>query len=84
METKQERLVAITGMQSETISLVMKGFHDSPHKKVVAGLIKLSIEEVRSKIETCTPDQLTTLQGQIKGMRTVLGTLNFEMPKEDR
>lgn len=84
METKQERLAELTGISKETIDALLKSFHNTRIKDVIKGIIQLSIEEKRTKIESCTPELLANLQGEIKGMRIVEGAIDLGMPKEDR
>lgn len=77
IDTKQERLAKLINIDADKISLILLNWHNHPSKAIAVGIIHLEIEEQRSKIEHCKPEELAELQGRIKGLRIAASSLNF-------
>lgn len=79
---KIDQLALATGETSDTIYAMLGAWHGQKIKKIIKSNINLAIEERRTKLESCKPEELTDLQGNIKGLRIAIGALDIGQNKD--
>lgn len=73
----QRILDAVPGLTEPVLAQLKRQWHKgNDTRKVIGALAAFKVEELRNSLESCTPEELSTIQGHIAGIKTLLGAIN--------
>jgi hypothetical protein len=69
------RIYKITGLPDGSIFTARESFPNSAIRKVLDAELDRAKEEVRRKLETCAPEELKRIQGELAGLERAAGII---------
>ena len=75
----QDDLPQRTNLLPETIFAAREAFQpDHPMHRILTAELNRAAKELQSRLESCEPENLKLIQGEIKGLRKAIGILNVQ------